>query len=112
MTLSCYLGNNASVASKKKKGEGGEKENWLLSLAPKEKKKKLFSQYYGKGIFTELKNCSTSNLIWQIRILKFFLVGQQCHSIFLNLLLYYSIQDNFPFDPPFVRVVSPVLTGG
>lgn len=21
-------------------------------------------------------------------------------------------QDNFPFDPPFVRVVSPVLSGG
>lgn len=23
-----------------------------------------------------------------------------------------SPQDNFPFDPPFVRVVSPVLSGG
>lgn len=23
-----------------------------------------------------------------------------------------SLQDNFPFDPPFVRVVSPVLSGG
>lgn len=23
-----------------------------------------------------------------------------------------SFQDNFPFDPPFVRVVSPVLSGG
>lgn len=22
------------------------------------------------------------------------------------------LQDNFPFDPPFVRVVSPVLSGG
>lgn len=24
----------------------------------------------------------------------------------------FSLQDNFPFDPPFVRVVSPVLSGG
>lgn len=24
----------------------------------------------------------------------------------------YLLQDNFPFDPPFVRVVSPVLSGG
>uniref|UniRef100_A0A8D0EWB6 Ubiquitin conjugating enzyme E2 Q1 n=1 Tax=Strix occidentalis caurina TaxID=311401 RepID=A0A8D0EWB6_STROC len=30
-------------------------------------------------------------------------------SGFASLLLF---QDNFPFDPPFVRVVSPVLSGG
>ncbi|NWY90054.1 UB2Q2 enzyme, partial [Loxia curvirostra] len=28
------------------------------------------------------------------------------------ILLNFSFKDNFPFDPPFVRVVSPVLTGG
>lgn len=28
---------------------------------------------------------------------------------FASLLFF---QDNFPFDPPFVRVVSPVLSGG
>jgi hypothetical protein len=27
-------------------------------------------------------------------------------------LPFVSPQDNFPFDPPFVRVVSPVLSGG
>lgn len=25
---------------------------------------------------------------------------------------FFTWQDNFPFDPPFVRVVSPVLSGG
>uniref|UniRef100_A0A8K9UFY0 E2 ubiquitin-conjugating enzyme n=1 Tax=Oncorhynchus mykiss TaxID=8022 RepID=A0A8K9UFY0_ONCMY len=28
------------------------------------------------------------------------------------ILLSFSYKDNFPFDPPFVRVVSPVLSGG
>uniref|UniRef100_A0A8C5HFJ2 E2 ubiquitin-conjugating enzyme n=1 Tax=Gouania willdenowi TaxID=441366 RepID=A0A8C5HFJ2_GOUWI len=28
------------------------------------------------------------------------------------ILLNFSYKDNFPFDPPFVRVVSPVLSGG
>ncbi|XP_066194068.1 ubiquitin-conjugating enzyme E2 Q1 isoform X3 [Sylvia atricapilla] len=28
------------------------------------------------------------------------------------ILLNFSFKDNFPFDPPFVRVVSPVLSGG
>uniref|UniRef100_A0A8C5SMH0 E2 ubiquitin-conjugating enzyme n=1 Tax=Laticauda laticaudata TaxID=8630 RepID=A0A8C5SMH0_LATLA len=28
------------------------------------------------------------------------------------ILLSFSFKDNFPFDPPFVRVVSPVLSGG
>uniref|UniRef100_A0A8C8D3N8 E2 ubiquitin-conjugating enzyme n=1 Tax=Oncorhynchus tshawytscha TaxID=74940 RepID=A0A8C8D3N8_ONCTS len=28
------------------------------------------------------------------------------------ILLSFSYKDNFPFDPPFVRVVSPVLAGG
>ncbi|CAG03170.1 unnamed protein product [Tetraodon nigroviridis] len=28
------------------------------------------------------------------------------------ILLNFSYKDNFPFDPPFVRVVSPVLCGG
>ncbi|XP_078711019.1 ubiquitin-conjugating enzyme E2 Q2-like isoform X2 [Lampetra fluviatilis] len=31
----------------------------------------------------------------------------KCH-ISMN----FSFKDNFPFDPPFVRVVSPILTGG
>lgn len=30
----------------------------------------------------------------------------------INLFCWSSLQDNFPFDPPFVRVVSPVLSGG
>uniref|UniRef100_A0A8C5S255 E2 ubiquitin-conjugating enzyme n=1 Tax=Laticauda laticaudata TaxID=8630 RepID=A0A8C5S255_LATLA len=28
------------------------------------------------------------------------------------ILLNFTFKDNFPFDPPFVRVVSPVLSGG
>ncbi|XP_043936587.1 ubiquitin-conjugating enzyme E2 Q1 isoform X1 [Protopterus annectens] len=28
------------------------------------------------------------------------------------ILLNFSFKDNFPFDPPFVRVVSPILLGG
>ncbi|XP_060940851.1 ubiquitin-conjugating enzyme E2 Q2-like [Limanda limanda] len=28
------------------------------------------------------------------------------------ILLNFSYKDNFPFDPPFVRVISPVLSGG
>ncbi|XP_051005337.1 ubiquitin-conjugating enzyme E2 Q1-like [Acomys russatus] len=28
------------------------------------------------------------------------------------ILLNFSFKDNFPFDPPFIRVVSPVLSGG
>ncbi|XP_077173509.1 ubiquitin-conjugating enzyme E2 Q2 isoform X2 [Paroedura picta] len=28
------------------------------------------------------------------------------------ILLNFAFKDNFPFDPPFVRVISPVLTGG
>ena len=40
----------------------------------------------------------------------------KCMSEFLksvNKLFCFSLlQDNFPFDPPFVRVVSPVLSGG
>lgn len=28
------------------------------------------------------------------------------------LLYFYWFQDTFPFDPPFVRVVHPILTGG
>uniref|UniRef100_A0A8D2AHN9 RWD domain-containing protein n=1 Tax=Sciurus vulgaris TaxID=55149 RepID=A0A8D2AHN9_SCIVU len=28
------------------------------------------------------------------------------------ILLNFSFKDNFPFDPPFVRVVLPVLSGG
>ncbi|NXY51578.1 UB2Q1 enzyme, partial [Ceuthmochares aereus] len=28
------------------------------------------------------------------------------------ILLNFFFKDNFPFDPPFVRVVSPVLSGG
>ena len=33
-------------------------------------------------------------------------------SRLINLFCWSSLQDNFPFDPPFVRVVSPVLSGG
>lgn len=77
------------------------------------------SQSFKAGNYAvELVNDSLYD--WNVRILK---VDQDSalHSDLLILkekegldfiLLNFSFKDNFPFDPPFVRVVSPVLLGG
>lgn len=35
-----------------------------------------------------------------------------CYLLLKMLILSPCFQDNFPFEPPFVRVVNPVLNGG
>ncbi|NWV67323.1 UB2Q2 enzyme, partial [Malurus elegans] len=77
------------------------------------------SQSYKTGIYSvELVNDSLYE--WHVKLLKVD-PDSPLHSDLQVLkekegveyiLLNFSFKDNFPFDPPFVRVVSPVLTGG
>ncbi|MEE6510518.1 hypothetical protein FKM82_030393 [Ascaphus truei] len=77
------------------------------------------SQSYKTGIYSvELVNDSLYE--WHVKLLKVD-PDSPLHSDLLVLkekegveciLLNFSFKDNFPFDPPFVRVVSPVLSGG
>nr|XP_028598710.1 ubiquitin-conjugating enzyme E2 Q2 isoform X2 [Podarcis muralis] len=77
------------------------------------------SQSYKSGIYSvELVNDSLYD--WHVKLLRVD-PDSPLHSDLQVLkekegveyiLLNFSFKDNFPFDPPFVRVVSPVLTGG
>ncbi|NWZ66471.1 UB2Q2 enzyme, partial [Acrocephalus arundinaceus] len=77
------------------------------------------SQSYKTGLYSvELVNDSLYE--WHVKLLKVD-PDSPLHSDLQVLkekegveyiLLNFSFKDNFPFDPPFVRVVSPVLTGG
>ncbi|XP_042330759.1 ubiquitin-conjugating enzyme E2 Q2 isoform X2 [Sceloporus undulatus] len=77
------------------------------------------SQSYKTGIYSvELVNDSLYE--WHVKLLKVD-PDSPLHSDLQVLkekegveyiLLNFSFKDNFPFDPPFVRVVAPVLTGG
>ncbi|KAM6426211.1 ubiquitin-conjugating enzyme E2 Q2 isoform 2-T2 [Liasis olivaceus] len=77
------------------------------------------SQSYKTGIYSvELVNDSLYE--WHVKLLKVD-PDSPLHSDLQVLkekegveyiLLNFSFKDNFPFDPPFVRVVSPVLSGG
>ncbi|XP_015265097.1 PREDICTED: ubiquitin-conjugating enzyme E2 Q2 [Gekko japonicus] len=77
------------------------------------------SQSYKTGIYSvELVNDSLYE--WHVKLLKVD-PDSPLHSDLQVLkekegveyiLLNFAFKDNFPFDPPFVRVVSPVLTGG
>ncbi|XP_069078217.1 ubiquitin-conjugating enzyme E2 Q2 isoform X5 [Pleurodeles waltl] len=77
------------------------------------------SQSFKTGIYSvELVNDSLYE--WHVKLVKVD-PDSPLHSDLLVLkekegveciLLNFSFKDNFPFDPPFVRVVSPVLSGG
>ncbi|KAM9270495.1 LOW QUALITY PROTEIN: ubiquitin-conjugating enzyme E2 Q2 [Cariama cristata] len=76
------------------------------------------SQSYKTGIYSVERNDSLYE--WHVKLLKVD-PDSPLHSDLQVLkekegveyiLLNFSFKDNFPFDPPFVRVVSPVLTGG
>ncbi|XP_018423602.1 PREDICTED: ubiquitin-conjugating enzyme E2 Q2 isoform X3 [Nanorana parkeri] len=77
------------------------------------------SQSYKTGIYSvELVNDSLYE--WHVKLLRVD-PDSPLHSDLLvlkekegieSILLNFSFKDNFPFDPPFVRVVSPVLSGG
>uniref|UniRef100_A0A3Q3E5D8 E2 ubiquitin-conjugating enzyme n=1 Tax=Hippocampus comes TaxID=109280 RepID=A0A3Q3E5D8_HIPCM len=77
------------------------------------------SQSYKTGIYSvELVNDSLYD--WHVK-LRTVDPDSQLHSDLQVLkekegvdyiLLNFSYKDNFPFDPPFVRVVAPVLSGG
>ncbi|XP_076863475.1 ubiquitin-conjugating enzyme E2 Q2 isoform X3 [Brachyhypopomus gauderio] len=59
------------------------------------------SQSYKIGIYSvELVNDSLYE--WHVKL----------RTVDPDSPLHSDLQDNFPFDPPFVRVVSPVLSGG
>ncbi|XP_062357754.1 ubiquitin-conjugating enzyme E2 Q2 isoform X2 [Cinclus cinclus] len=77
------------------------------------------SQSYKTGIYSvELVNDSLYE--WHVKLLKVDPDSPLHNDLQVlkekegveYILLNFSFKDNFPFDPPFVRVVSPVLTGG
>jgi len=77
------------------------------------------SDSFKKGTYdVELVNDSLYE--WNVRILKVD-PDSPLHSDLMtfkekegrdNILLSFNYKDSFPFDPPFVRVVSPVISGG
>ncbi|PKK17315.1 ubiquitin-conjugating enzyme E2Q family member 1 [Columba livia] len=99
---------------KKTEDEGIGKEN----LAILEKIKKNQRQDYLRYYAVELVNDSLYD--WNVKLLKvdedsalhndLQILKEKEGTDFI--LLNFSFKDNFPFDPPFVRVVSPVLSGG
>uniref|UniRef100_A0A452S352 Ubiquitin conjugating enzyme E2 Q2 n=1 Tax=Ursus americanus TaxID=9643 RepID=A0A452S352_URSAM len=113
------------ISGKKSEDEGIEKEN----LAILEKIRKTQRQdhlnvityvfYIFTGIYSvELINDSLYD--WHVKLQKVD-PDSPLHSDLQILkekegieyiLLNFSFKDNFPFDPPFVRVVLPVLSGG
>uniref|UniRef100_A0A7N4Q0U9 E2 ubiquitin-conjugating enzyme n=1 Tax=Sarcophilus harrisii TaxID=9305 RepID=A0A7N4Q0U9_SARHA len=77
------------------------------------------SQSYKTGIYSvELVNDSLYE--WHVKLLKVDPDSPLHHDLQVlkekegveYILLNFSFKDNFPFDPPFVRVVAPVLSGG
>ncbi|XP_062318458.1 ubiquitin-conjugating enzyme E2 Q2-like isoform X5 [Osmerus eperlanus] len=77
------------------------------------------SQSYKTGIYS-VELVSDSLYEWHVKI-RTVDPDSPLHSDLLVLkekegvdyiLLNFAYKDNFPFDPPFVRVVSPVLSGG
>uniref|UniRef100_A0A8C2IWA7 E2 ubiquitin-conjugating enzyme n=1 Tax=Cyprinus carpio TaxID=7962 RepID=A0A8C2IWA7_CYPCA len=67
------------------------------------------SQSYKTGIYS-VELVSDSLYEWHVK-LRTVDPDSPLHSMDY-ILLNFSYKDNFPFDPPFVRVVSPVLSGG
>ncbi|XP_044515101.1 ubiquitin-conjugating enzyme E2 Q2 isoform X2 [Gracilinanus agilis] len=77
------------------------------------------SQSYKTGIYSvELVNDSLYE--WHVKLLKVDPDSPLHHDLQVlkekegveYILLNFSFKDNFPFDPPFVRVVAPILSGG
>ncbi|NXS57992.1 UB2Q2 enzyme, partial [Brachypteracias leptosomus] len=110
------------VDGKKSEDEGIEKENLAIleKIRKNQRQDHLNSlSYISTGIYSvELVNDSLYE--WHVKLLKVD-PDSPLHSDLQVLkekegveyiLLNFSFKDNFPFDPPFVRVVSPVLTGG
>uniref|UniRef100_A0A2K6EGD5 UBC core domain-containing protein n=1 Tax=Propithecus coquereli TaxID=379532 RepID=A0A2K6EGD5_PROCO len=126
-----------SISGKKSEDEGIEKENLAIlekirktqrqdhlnvqasDRLMKELRDIYRSQSYKAGIYSvELINDSLYD--WHVKLQKID-PDSPLHSDLQILkekegieyiLLNFSFKDNFPFDPPFVRVVSPVLSGG
>lgn len=53
-----------------------------------------------------------SNCHFYLLIELLFVGGAKGERVFKTIFSVSNVQDNFPFDPPFVRVVAPVLSGG
>lgn len=63
-----------------------------------------------EGVDYILLNFSYKVSVWFLKIGSFWLGKRRI--VLLNNICFMNLQDNFPFDPPFVRVVAPVLSGG
>uniref|UniRef100_A0A8C5NC94 Ubiquitin-conjugating enzyme E2 Q2-like n=1 Tax=Gouania willdenowi TaxID=441366 RepID=A0A8C5NC94_GOUWI len=115
------------VDGKKSEDDGIEKEN----LAILEKIRKNQRQDHLNGavsgsvqasdrLMKELREIYRSQSyktgIYSVELVNDMMFGSSFIHIYLSVCdsccLFASVQDNFPFDPPFVRVVSPVLSGG
>ncbi|NXA57358.1 UB2Q1 enzyme, partial [Nothocercus julius] len=71
-----------------------------------------------KGGYYAVELVNDSLYDWNVKLLKALrrhgarLGGAARGTLLTSFASLLSLQDNFPFDPPFVRVVSPVLSGG
>ncbi|KAF3854972.1 hypothetical protein F7725_023027 [Dissostichus mawsoni] len=97
------------VDGKKSEDDGIEKENLAVLEKIRKNQRQDHLNLFGDSLYdwhVKLRTVDPdSPLHSDLQVLK---EKEGMDYIFLN----FSYKDNFPFDPPFVRVISPVLSGG